>query len=264
MALKLLEPFIVRIDPSHRHDHWQGGSPIHDGAICPQCDRPLQLFWNLDAGDPRFTTKQGRPLFKTFDRLALYWCVPCFSSIDYILSEKGNVEVLCVDGEPASTATKRERDRGFPYANYPEQFPRNAIDLFSVSDLPKTVVDLLTAEPIPKLTDQRKHLLELHVGHQVSKRGFDLMRTWVHQFGGKPYLPQGDSWICCQNDKCRSFGKRMNVIASIHNDPPNGLPLIETMDDVNASPTHDFNFFVTVYFHCCKKCGSIHAHSQGS
>lgn len=264
MPLKLLDPFIVRADLSHRHDHWQGGSPIHDGATCLQCDHPLLLFWNLDCSDPRFVSKQGRPIFEGLDRLALYWCVTCFASIDYVLSDTGNVRVLCVNGKAASDVTKTKPRPKFPYANFPTQFQQTAIDLFLLSELPKTILDLLTAEPVPKLTEKRKRLLETHVGHSVSERGFDLMRTWVHQFGGKPHLPQGDTQICCQNTDCKSFGKRMNIVAAIRNDPPGGLPIVETLEEVKKSPTGYFNFFVTVYFHVCKRCNSIHVHSQGT
>lgn len=264
MSLKLLEPFIVRAEPAHRHDHWQGGSPVHDGAMCPLCDHPLLLFWNLDCSDPRFVTKEGRPVFHGLDRLVLYWCVPCFASIDYLLLDTGNARVINVNGKAASDVIKATRRPTFPYVNFPSQFPHTPIDLFSLSELPKTVLDLLTADPIPKLTTESKRLLESHVGHHVSERGFELMRTWVHQFGGKPHLPQGDTQICCQNTDCKAYGKRMNVIAAIRNDPPGGLPIVETIDEVKKSPYGHFNFFVTVYFHMCKRCNSIHAHSQGT
>ncbi len=263
MGLKLLESFIVRHDPAHRHDHWQGGPPTHDQAVCPRCDEPLYLFWDLDANDPRFVTKQGRPIFSGMRRLTLYWCVPCCKSIDYRLVDDQRVEILAIEGEPSSTIEKKKRDPTFPYPNFPAAFKRRPIDLFGVSQLPKTVVKLLSAEPAPKLTAARKRLLEFHVGHDVSARTFEVMRTWAHQFGGKPYLPQGDEGIVCRNENCSSHGKRMHVIAAIRNDPTNELPIIETVEDVRRSNGF-FNYFIVVYFHVCKRCYSIHGHTQGS
>ena len=56
----------------------------------------------------------------------------------------------------------------------------------------------------------------------------------------------------------------MHVIAAMHNDPPGGLPIVETMEDVARSSSGWFNYFVMVYFHICKRCGSLNGHSQGT
>lgn len=101
MSLKLLEPFIVRPDAARRQDHWQGGPPVHEKAICCQCKRPLQLIWNMNTSDPRFVSNSGRRLFHTIGRLCLYWCVRCFTSLDYILRDDRIVETIAVNGEPA-------------------------------------------------------------------------------------------------------------------------------------------------------------------
>ena len=265
MALKLLEPFIVRPEPGAKHNHWQGGPPKHEGAICRRCGHQFQLIWDLNCSDPRFCNKDGRPVFRNLSRLPLYWCVPCFSSIDYSIIDDAKIELLRIDGKPANLVKRKRSDPKFPYANFPGEFVRQTIRLSSVPELPTTVRKLLSGNPSLKLTEARRKLLEKHVGHDVSPRIFHAMAgTWAHLFGGRPNLPQGDDWIVCPNEQCRSHGKRMKVIAAIHNDPPNGLPLIETMDRVRKSKTGSFNWFVTVYFHFCRSCNSVHAHSQGT
>ncbi len=108
-ALKLLEPFIVRAEPDHRHDHWQGGSPFTMVRRARSAIISLFLFWNLDCSDPRFVDQEGRPVFHDLDRLALYWCVPCFASIDYVLLRTGNVRVLNVNGKPVPEVIKATR-----------------------------------------------------------------------------------------------------------------------------------------------------------
>ncbi|GEM_PF-1413528 len=265
MALQLLEPFIVRPDRNARHNHWQGGPPVHAGATCARCGHPFQLFWDLNCCDPRFRNKNGRPIFRNLARLPLYWCVPCFLSIDYSVIDDKRIELLRVDGEPAHLVKRKRPNPRFPYANFPREFDRQAIELTSGPELPKTVRELFTAEPTPKLTPARQALLERFVGHAVYPRLFALTgSTWVHSFGGTPYLPQGDDWIVCPNERCRSFGKRMKVMAAIHNDPPNGLPLVDTMEKVQQSKSGMFNYFVVVFFHFCKSCKTVHAHSQGT
>lgn len=264
MALKLLQPFVVRPDKNARHDHWQGGAPIHAGATCRQCDQPFQLIWNLNCSDRRFVTKSGRPLFRNISRLPLYWCVPCFESIDYSIVDDQTIELQRVGGKPVDQVKRKCPDPTFPYRNFPREFAKQRISLSTLGELPMTVRRLLTEDPRPKLTESRKAMLEKCVGHSVHPRGFDLMGTWVQLFGGKPYLPQGDDWIVCPNQKCRSHGKRMKVVAAIHNDPPSGLPLIETMETMRKPQRRSFNHFVSVYFHLCNSCNTVHAHSQGS
>ena len=56
----------------------------------------------------------------------------------------------------------------------------------------------------------------------------------------------------------------MKVMAAIHNDPPNGLPLVDTMEKVEKSKWGTFNSFVVVYFHFCNSCNTVHGHSQGT
>jgi hypothetical protein len=259
---ELLETFIVRISPSHRFDHWQGGEPTDGNAVCPRCDQPLQLFWDIDASDPRFRSSTKQITFGDLRRILLYWCVPCFSSLDYQLVN-GTINILAADGRTGNRVEKKKRDPTFPYDSFPQSFARRPIDLLNKSDLPTEVVNLLTETPIPKLTATGKRMLEAYVGHTVSQRGFAVMRTWAHQFGGSPHLPQGDDTIVCCNKKCNSYNNPMYAIAAIHNDPPNDLPIIETKDNVTAANGY-FNFFVTLYFHMCAACKSIHAHSQGS
>ena len=255
MALKLLAPFVVRPNPDGRFKHIQGGSPIHESSLCPHCNRSLQLVWNLDCSDTRFRTSLGRPLFKGIDRLALYWCFPCFTPLQYRIIDNSSLGDFSTD--PNFTPEPKP-----PYKNFPAEFEELEISLTGISELPTTVQKLLTSKSPPKLTDNRRKLLERHVGHSVSERTFELLGTWIHQFGGAPYLAQGDEWITCRNPACKSSGKRMKFLAAVRNDPPNGLPFVETLEKV--SPDGHFNSFVAVYFHYCKSCSTISCHNQST
>jgi hypothetical protein len=50
----------------------------------------------------------------------------------------------------------------------------------------------------------------------------------------------------------------MKVLATIHNDPPAGLPMVETRNEVEKRGGH-FNNMVQVVFHICRNCLTIHA-----
>lgn len=264
MSLRLIAPFVVNVSSPGQHEHWQGGPVLHDGAACPRCNKRLILFWNLDATDGRFVSRQGRHVFKGIERLFLYWCPRCGSAIDYSIEPTGNLRLLAMNGLATHQVPQEAAQPNFPYRDYPHEYERRRISIVASHELPKTVRDLLTVTPIPKLTDARKVLLERHVGHAVSARGFELMRTWIHQLGGAPYLPQGDQHVVCQKPECRRRGQRMKFLAAIKNDPPGGLPIAQPFVPTEASESTYYNHFITVYFHICSSCRSIHAESQGS
>lgn len=264
MPLRLLNPLVVNVKSSGQQDHWQGGPVVHKGTDCPRCNELLILFWDLDATDHRFVTRQGRRIFKNCERIFLYWCPRCGSAIDYSVESATNILVLEVDGLDPSQVTKEQPRPNFPYRDYPKEYERTRISMVGIHELPKTVRDLLVSDPVPRLTDARKKLLERYVGHSVSARGFELMRTWIHQFGGSPHLPQGDQHIVCKNPECRHRGRRMKVLAAIKNDPSGGLPIAQPLDRSKRSDSDSYNHFITVYFHICGSCMSIHGESQGS
>ena len=65
-------------------DHFLGGKPIHDNAVCPNCKNPLLMFWNLNAKDSRFP----RGKFPGMERVPLYFCWLCVSDLRYQVGPK--------------------------------------------------------------------------------------------------------------------------------------------------------------------------------
>jgi hypothetical protein len=53
----------------------------------------------------------------------------------------------------------------------------------------------------------------------------------------------------------------MKIPAAISNDPPSGLPMVETMNDVKKNKGH-FDYSVQVIFHICRGCLTLHAGNQ--
>jgi hypothetical protein len=246
MPYSILPGFRVRVAKRSRYDHWQGGSALEGGAVCPVCDRPLLLLWDLNCLDPRFHIR-GRPRFKDLERLPLYYCWPCCAEMDYRVVERNRVEVLRNQG------TAQGKD--FPYKNYPLQFDRQPIELDRLDEMPRRaqeVVNTAMGDPVPALG---KRELAKWLGRPV-RYGFDI---WWHQLGGLPSLVQGPEQIVCPNKTC-SWSRRgwaMKILAVIINDPPSGLPMVETMQEVNKNKGR-FNKYVQVVFHVCRGCLTLH------
>jgi hypothetical protein len=246
----LLPGFRVRVTKRPTHDHWQGGKARHAEAVCTTCDRPLLLLWDLNGKDPRFRV-DGSQVFKWLDRLPLYYCWTCCAEMDYCVTAPNRIVILKNEG------TYQGRD--FPYKRFPLEFRRQPLQLDQLADMPQSLKKLIPyhwGEPVP--TKVRKYFANW-LGHRV-KDGFDI---WWHQLGGLPWLVQGPEEILCPNPRCPGSRHRwrMKILAVIRNDPPSGLPMIETMRQVKR--VHgDFDHWNEVVFHICKKCLTIHVGSR--
>jgi len=53
----------------------------------------------------------------------------------------------------------------------------------------------------------------------------------------------------------------MKILAAVCNDPPVGLPMIETLETVNQS-NGSFNRWVQLVFHLCDTCFTVHSCSR--
>ncbi len=242
----LLPGFRVRVVKRSTQDHWQGGPAYHAGAACPICRRPLLLLWDVNCADPRFRL-DGRLVFKHLERLPLYYCWKCAAEMDYRVLSPDRIQVLQNLGKP--------QGEDFPYRRFPQTFERRPIELDRLTDMPKEARALLNTDWFDRLPTKAKRPLEKWIGRPL-KYGFDI---WWHQFGGIPWLVQGPERIFCPNRDCSWARRRwaMKVLAVIRNDPPAGLPMCETMKEVEKRGGH-FNDMVQVVFHICKCCLTIH------
>lgn len=169
--------------------------------------------------------------------------------MDYRVLSPDRVVVLQHRGMP--------QGKDFPYKHYPISFERQPVELDLLKDIPKaTKKAIRDCDPTDRIRSSTKKSIEKWLGHSV-KFGFDI---WWHQFGGQPWLIQGPERIICANKKCPWHRRKwaMKILASIINDPPGGLPMLETMEHVNEHRGH-FNHYVQVVFHICGGCLSIHA-----
>ncbi len=246
MSSRLLPGYRVKVARKSNYDHWQGGPAYHEGAACTKCKRALLLLWDFNAKDPRFVV-DGRPLFKSLKRLPLYYCWTCVSDIDYRVVAPDRIEVLKMEG--------RRQGKDFPYKNFPLEFPKQPIVLQRLSTLPQAIKKSVGTRWIDNVPAPGNKLLSHWLGRKVS-RGCDI---WWHQFGGRFQPIQGDEVFQCPIPHCSRHRQKepMQIFATLHNDPPSGLPMTQTMKDVEENKGH-FDRYVEVIYHICPECLAIH------
>ena len=245
MSYQLLPGFVVRVAEQSTYDHWQGGPATHNGAFCDRCQRPFLLIWDINCADPRFVV-DDKPVFKNLKRLPLYYCWRCCAELAYRVSGNERLQLFHNSGS--------EQEKDFPYPNYPLQFDRRPIELSRPDEMPKRVRDFLLAPPDARVPKETKAALSEWLGRPIRKAEFDI---WWQQFGGEPWLIQGEEQMNCPNPKCSAVrrGAHMKILAAVCNDPLSGLPMIETMDD-EQRVSGIFNRWVQIVYHICEDCDS--------
>ncbi len=245
---------------SDGHDHWAGGKPTHEGAICPHCQIPLLVLWDINCRDPRFP--RGR--FRRLTRLPLLFCWGCAADLAYRIDSPEKVTII--------RGKHQFSGLHYPYKGYPEHFKRQPITL--ATGWPPRVRKILTRWKqqhekttfcIEKLNARDQKMMDTFFGHPVG------LFTWCHhQFGGNPsgfireYLFNRERFHCPQLDCSRSAGGNwtvgpktgMSLLAVVLNDPWAGLPMIER---ATTKTKKVWSYTFSVGFHICPECFTIHA-----
>jgi hypothetical protein len=228
-------------------DHWAGGKPYHQGANCPACKIPLLLLWDINCKDPRFPR--------------LYYCWGCVNDLSYQVFDDGKIHIHL---------GKRSKGPSFPYDPYPEFLERRGLNLLDGSvpdEIRRAVLEMYAswdtaagdaAVPVPKPKDRK--MLNDFFGHPADVP----MSLFYHQFGGRP-LQQlwANEKFRCPNPTCvgspadrlRGTKRAMKFLAGILYDPWGGLPMGQP---ANAETKKHWDFFISVQFHICDCCWTIH------
>ncbi|WP_283435004.1 hypothetical protein [Neorhodopirellula lusitana] len=248
---------LVRVVPEDdaEANHYFGGSPSLDGALCPTCKIPLLQLLNIDCTDPLLSDKSFGP----WKRLPFLFCWTCIRDVYCTASGPNAMHVIHTDQSTLA-------DSSPPYESYPQSFPqRSALLKVGIPDDVKAIARRMieewqssgseddekeswepSSEEQAKLTD--------YFGHPV-KSTFCLTH---HQIGGHNLGPpwQDDEYRC-PNSNCKSRAKRgrkMTFVARILNAPAHGLPMIETLESRNPS---EYNYDVAVQYHICESCFTL-------
>lgn len=251
MSQVLMKSLIARAVDSADYDHWQGGEPAHEDALCQSCGRLLLQIWDLNCEDPRFA-RNGEAVFQGIKRLPLLMCWRCSGSLAYVVRNQ-SIEMLECSG-------KYQGDN-FPYRDYPQFFPRRALRPTHRDELPSQFHELLeelrndhSEETDREFTDERQQLLYEILGRNIT----DSFYLWWHQVGGEPGLLQGLDEQPCPNPSCKGFSndEPLKVLAAIKNDPPGGLPMLESLEQIEQDDGF-FNSWVQLVYYVCDRCFAI-------
>jgi len=218
---------------------------------------PLLLLADLDCS--QLHKQVDAKLFQSLERLPLYYCWRCCAEhFTYIVIDGKRIKVLRNEG------AKQGDD--FPYPNFPRSFPSRPISLTPIDyELGKLLAvyqevdrDWLTEADQQRITNGVKLLR--HSGFSPS----DVNR---HQVGGLPGLIQGHERVGCPNTKCRyhklfkdGYAVRMKELAVLCNDPHSGLPMVESLQDLEH-PSR-WNEWVQVVYWVCEECLAIAASNR--
>ncbi len=139
------------------------GAHNTEGAICPNCRKPLLRFFVFDKADARLRLS-GLP----FRMLPLFFCWTCplaQSNFYYQLTGENAIRILQYGAG--------ETESDFPYQDYPVSFPLGHVALTPISpDIQQAIHDHNANEE-----------LVVEFGHSEVKEP-------QHQFGGEPLLVQ--------------------------------------------------------------------------
>jgi len=236
--------------------HTQGGPNLHKGATCGICRKPLLRVWTIDRSDPRFGAvapgededpRDALDRFREPRFLPLYYCWRCAGDVSYRLVSDEKIKVVHQTGE--------RQGKDFPYADYPESFPENTLEL----------------EPVPPSIETSLR----HAAHEtgwLSAEQEDELRKWLQfdgtlqfgppnflRLGGLPVLVQGTEDLACKWRSCPLYEKEddlyakrpLRILAVVHESPE--LPML--------SPDAQENL-VQLIFLICPACHGIRAVNQ--
>jgi hypothetical protein len=188
----------------------------------------------------------------------LYFCWGCVNDLAYQVLPQNRFKIINMH--------YWHKGPSFQYEPYPSHFDRRPLAL--TAGLPDEARAVLAAwnrikDPMGRRLSARRHqILAECLGHPVSTS----MSLFHSQFGGKPTQRWwGEETTRCPNKECPGRlpsgprgekGRAMSFLAGVLNDPLSGLPMVEKASEVTE---RWWNFFVSVQFHICGKCWTVHA-----
>ncbi len=202
------------------YSHFFCGLTESKGAISHYTGKPLLRFLSLDTRDPRLEL-DALPI----TRIELLYSLTCkiaYLDLFYKVS-LDRIEIL----NPFSGQDNSDGDfTDTPFEDYPEFFPRTAVELIPVDENERSIVKSIN----------EIHNLDLQLEYP------DLSEPY-HQIGGEPYFVQKPDVLSCP--EC---GKHMSFFASIGNN--NG----------HAKGFFD-NDYMQVVYQICKNCIVVGAYN---
>lgn len=173
-------------------DHHLGGE-LANAPACRNCETPFVQLMSLDTRDVRLGLDESDAA-----KLSLIFCWRCVSG-------EGRLSYSLRGGRPEVRSQTTSTPRfNFPYADYPESFPRVSFRLHPIPD---------------QVTQARELQLEGRLaegGDWVRKFDFEVP---LHQVGGVPCVERSIT-----HPVCPDCGEAMPFLALVADDPHLGKP----------------------------------------
>ncbi|PHR86460.1 MAG: hypothetical protein COA78_37940 [Blastopirellula sp.] len=235
----LPQGYRVLVASEDSQNHWRGGPPKHEGAICPICKKPLLLFWDIDCNELR-SRGNSTEIFGDLDRLPLYYCCRRPEPTIYQVLSINKIQTI----RPELVS-----DEESPFEDYPNEFERKPIKL---EPIPRAIENLLIIAKyfdLPWLNSDECKLLSSYLKEEISST----CDIHLSQFGGAIDLTQGRDVLKCPNKTCSTH----DMGSPFSDDTFNKMKELAVID-VDSGFEFKSNYSQIV-FHICWKCSTIHA-----
>lgn len=183
--------------------HRFGGQHVITGAVCPNCERPLVLYFTIDTSDPRL-----RMSHLPVAELPLLYCPHCpiatEKALGYRVLRENQIEI--VQYTPITAPAYRRYNPAEP-SPYPEFYPERRAHLIPLPSELQVLFKLMNRGLIDDRSIERA-LPEWAT--QIYPR---------HQIGGEPLIVVTlDSWMNGYGENCPLCSRPMPFLACIGNE----------------------------------------------
>jgi hypothetical protein len=192
-----------------------------DGAICPNCKKPLLRLLSLHARDRALNLDETR--YPTIHLLYCWTCSIPYGEFSYQINRDGSVQLLRL---PPRRPESEFGPQG-PYEGFTGSFPARQVALQPLSDTEQQELEARQAA-------QADHNPDAYFGHQV---------------GGYPFIYNPSKAFC---PKC---SKEMPVLAAICDDATGNEKFSDEPKD-----TFTYNGGVQMLFQFCRDCSIVTAY----
>jgi hypothetical protein len=212
---QLINGCFIDLDSEGAFDHCFGGSHSVDGALCPNCIKPLMLHLTLDLRDPRLQFERTRI---KLERLRLYYCMRCalsWQDFSYQIVDDESIRICEANHGPVTWMDWQKSGGGV------DEFPPRP---FTLTPIPARLQDLWNRiSNLPRQgtlsPEEFADLKSLTASRAFPVATFNPDYYYVNQVGGRSLLCQGIPDPTCPH--CSALtrkGAKMYFLACLYHD----------------------------------------------
>ena len=236
----LRQGYRATLAKDNSQDHWRGGPPQHEDAICPICRKPLLLFWDINCRDSRFRA-ESPDIFGELDRLPLYYCCRRPEPTVYQVLPNSRIRMI----KPELCGWEES-----PFHDFPDEFDRKPIRLEIIPREVENLLIIVNEFALDWLNEAELDRLSEYLQENFIAR----CSINLSQFGGVPLMTQGHREIECPNADCLTHQMGHPIL---RNKQHYQMKEIAVIDDDSGFEME--TGCAQIAFHICWKCHTVHA-----